>query len=173
MVNKTIRLGKAFWNESVKRLPYIIALLIIIGGVGALQSYRKTAESVRVGRDNSEQVKSLTLRIKKLTEENRDLNKQTRNQSFCFVKAFATYTQTLKPITLEQIIACNVTSSTPAKPGSLSVAAPQSQSKVFVSAPPPQSAPKTGNNQANAKPDNDGVIINLPLLPKIHIPSPL
>lgn len=70
--------------------------------------------------------------------------------------------------------ACRKATSAPAKPGSLNVAAPQPQSKVFVSSPQPNNAPSGGNKQVNNNPsDNDGVVINLPLLPKIHIGSPL
>lgn len=42
---------------------------------------------------------------------------------------------------------------------------------------PPNQSPQPNNSQSQPEepeePDNDGVIINLPLLPEIHIPSPL
>lgn len=62
------------------------------------------------------------------------------------------------------------TSTSPTPSAAPSVASRQSS----PASSSPQSAP-SGNNQQqnNSQPDNDGVIVDLPLLPKLHIPSPL
>lgn len=148
-------------NSTVERFLYIVLLLIFLAlGVGGVFLY-------------------------KLIKDNQRIAKQNRTYTRCVATVFARYTHDFVPVTITNLDKCTVDSqpktievpSTPGRqstPGSLNVAAPQSQSKVFVSSSQPNNAPTTENNQANANPpDNDGVIIDLPLLPKLHIGSPL
>jgi hypothetical protein len=59
MRNKLIRFGKALRYESVKRLPWIIVLLVLISGWAAWQSYSKTAEGVEIAKANTTDIKNI------------------------------------------------------------------------------------------------------------------
>lgn len=113
MKNKIIRLSKALRYESAKRLPWIIALVILLGGFAFYQSYHKTAEGVQIARDNTTSLKNLGLQIKTLTEQNTELTKQnnklaTENAKHidCIAKLFAYWTQTGTPVTTTDLNAC-------------------------------------------------------------------
>lgn len=57
--NKLIRFGKALRYESVKRLPWIIVILIFVSGWAAWQSYSKTAEGVEIAKANTTDIKNI------------------------------------------------------------------------------------------------------------------
>jgi FtsZ-interacting cell division protein ZipA len=59
MRNKFIRFGKALRYELVKRLPWIIVLLVLISGWAAWQSYSKTAEGVEIAKANTTDIKNI------------------------------------------------------------------------------------------------------------------
>jgi cell division protein FtsB len=81
MINKLIRLIKALWQETLKRVPYIIALLIIIGMAAGIQSYRKTAEGVKIAKDNSVTIKNQGKDLKQQADDIKTLTQQNKNLS--------------------------------------------------------------------------------------------
>lgn len=133
-----------------KALLWIIVILVLVG-TGAVihdgyqQNHQNAAAIVRQDKElasldtQAGQIKTLTQQNQTLSQENHDLNQQARDQSFCFAKAFAIYTQTHQPVYLSQIQSCNVTpvNGTGGTTGSttntsLSVAQPQSQPQLSV-----------------------------------------
>lgn len=60
MRDKLPRLSKAFRNELVKRIPYILVLAIVIGIFVAWKSYNRTALSVTIARENTAAIKKNT-----------------------------------------------------------------------------------------------------------------
>lgn len=103
--DKIIRLLKALSNESVKRLPYIILVGLILIFIQFVHLNNKTAQSVRVATGNSIDTKTLLKRVaalsednKKLTQQNLDIAKQNAAHLDCVANLFAQYTRDQRPI---------------------------------------------------------------------------
>jgi hypothetical protein len=129
-------------NSTVERFLYVVLLLIFLalGSGGVL--------------------------LGKVLHDNQRIAKQNRAYTRCVATVFARYTHDFVPITIINLDKCTVDSQTkatsdtstggtipvsnkPSTPSSVSVGAPQPQSKVLVSSPSPNSVPKTDNKQGD------------------------
>jgi hypothetical protein len=113
MKNKLIRLLKALSNETVKRIPYVILLLIIL-------IFAQTVQANHTGNSLIKKVAQLSEDNKKLSQQNNQLLQQgvgtvkqiklSSDQSVainkCIGYTFATYTQTLSPVDFVNIDNC-------------------------------------------------------------------
>lgn len=150
MRDKIIRLTKALSNESVKRLPYIILVGLVLVLVQFVRLNNQTAQSVRVATSNSVDVKKLLKRVaslsednKRLTKQNLDIAKENTAHLNCVAQLFAQYTRNLKPIYDVDLNNCfsrevSQTASTPSK----SVSRPSSTNPVVSPAVNHSSSPK-------------------------------
>lgn len=105
MKDKIIRLAKALSNESVKRLPYIILIGLILIFIQFVHLNNQTAQGVRIATSNSVDSKTLLKKVaalsednKKLTQQNLDIAKENTAHLDCVAKLFAKYTRDLKPL---------------------------------------------------------------------------
>jgi hypothetical protein len=96
MKDKFARLSKAFRNETVRRLPYIVVLLIILSFIQFFHLNQQTAKSVRIATENSADSRALLKKVaalsednKKLTQQNIDLSQKNTDQIKCITKLFA------------------------------------------------------------------------------------
>lgn len=108
-----MRMLRAYWQETVKRLPYIASILLLLALIVGLQSYRKTSENVAISRANSEVQKVLLAKIGGLAADNKRLAQQAndiagKNQQHidCIAHLFARYTHNLRPITIQDLDTC-------------------------------------------------------------------
>lgn len=122
MINKAIRVITAFWQESLKRLPYIFVVLGVIFIYQFVQLNMQTAEGVRLAKKTSEGNQILLKKITGLSRDNKELSKQNKALSEqnntlaeqndrhidCVAKLFATYTQNLKPVILTDLDVCSI-----------------------------------------------------------------
>lgn len=153
MRNKAIRLGKALRYESAKRLPAIIILLILIGGWAFWQSYSKTAEGVRVAKDNTNSIRRLGEDNQRLLQQNKDLSEQNNRLAKenakhidCIAKLFATFIETGQVGSVD-VDSCTIragSDSSSANSGGQSSTSPQIGSSSSSS---PKSAPKKTPSQ--------------------------
>lgn len=93
MAHRITRFSRAFWHESVKRLPYILAILLCLGLYGIWQSYRRTAEAVQLAKDNTMDIKrivegqsDLLIAIKQVAEDNQLISEQKTNIIICMLQ---------------------------------------------------------------------------------------
>ena len=93
MISKIVRLSKALSKESLRRLPYVLAVLLIVGLFGIYQSYRKTSEAVRIARDNTSDIKNiltsqtgLLLAINQVAIDNKLTSDQKTNTIICMLQ---------------------------------------------------------------------------------------
>lgn len=139
----------------------MMGVLLVIGIVGLnhLSKLGKTnntlTEQVKI---LAQQVKSLSAENQSISQENKDLATQIRQQQTCFFKAFAIFTQTYQPVTLEQIQSCSVspTSSTSATSNTSGTAASPQSSKVsvFSSQPKPTTTPQQSQSNNSQPPSS-------------------
>jgi hypothetical protein len=110
--DKTIRLIKALSNESVKRLPYIIIIGLILVFAQFVRLNNQTAEGVMVAKNNSignqlllKKIAEQAVQIAELSKENKassqkntSISKENSAHIDCVAKLFAQYTRDLKPV---------------------------------------------------------------------------
>jgi len=141
MRNKSIRFLGAMWNETIKRIPYILIILTFIAVFTAYQSYRKTAETVEISKQNTQDIKTLLTRqstildaIKQVTTDNNITAKQQTDIIICMLQV------PVEERTTDTVTGCRskVTTSTYTPPD------------TSVPAPTPTPLPKDKNN--NKKP---------------------
>lgn len=157
-MNNMRRLLTALGNETVKRIPYIIALLVVFALAGAIQSYRKTAEAVQIAKQNTtalkvlaEQNKQLSLDNKKLGEDNHALADQSKAYIKCIADIFAKFTQDRKPVIIEDLEKC-VTSSLDTPQSSQSTTPSSQNSTSYTSSTQQTSAGSTGGGSQTPDP---------------------
>lgn len=102
---KVYRLGKAFVKEGGKRLPYIVALFLLLIFLQGISTGRKATDNITATNENSVKLKLLTEKNARLTEKVIELQQQAIKQSEenaahidCVAEAFAHYTQTGEPV---------------------------------------------------------------------------
>lgn len=153
------------------------ASLISIGNQNQLISQVKDLSEQN--RQLSEDNKNLNSQSKQIAEENQFIATQSRDYIRCLATVFAQYTHDFIPVTIESLDTCTVKSepnqTSPDSRGTNSQPrtdsqAPSSSSSGQPSAP---SSPPTPPPGGSGEPDNDGIIIDLPILPPVHIGSPL
>lgn len=122
----------------------------------------------------SKQNKSLSYQIKNLEQENRDLTQQSRDQSLCFVKAFAIYTQTYQPITIGQILGCNVALTPKLGLTPISTSTTTASKQTVASQPTPQTnttmkptQPSTGSGGGQSRGPVNSLICGIPLVGRL------
>lgn len=157
MIDKTVRLIKAFAKESAKRLPYILAIFLLII---VLQGYNNG----RITKGNSTDTKTLLNRVaslgednKRLTQQNIDLQRQTNNQLSCLSNLFIDFINSGRSVTKADAASCSVSTASAAQTGAPSqpTASQQSSSNRVSGASPSsssQSAPATSPAQPNPSP---------------------
>lgn len=157
MRDKVIRFTKAFTNESVRRLPYIILLLVVLSLVQFIRISNQTAESVRIATGNSIDNKSLLKKVAALSEDNKNLTKQniqiakeSATHLDCVADLFARYTRDQSPVLKVDLMTCFIKSGeqTPATPGQ-NAAQPSISNLGAPSVSSPQSAPSASPQQSN------------------------
>lgn len=172
------------WTEWVTRIPYMIAVFVFLILILGFKSYQNTVEGVRIARENSEINRSVLQKIaglsednKRLSEQNNELAQQNATHIDCVAKIFAEYTRDQRPIGEVDLNNCIINSDGTQAMGSSAKIGTTAQRGNAPSATPSQqpssSPPSTPPPSSPAPPDNNGIIVDLPLLPPIHIPSPL
>lgn len=113
MTNKVVRLSKALRNESIKRLPWIFLIFLVLLFAQFVRFNSQTAENTRIVRSNSTDTKTLLQRVadlsadnKRLTEQNLLLSKLTNDHVDCLAKLFARYTQDRQPVSYADLTTC-------------------------------------------------------------------
>lgn len=154
-----MRFLKALSNESVRRLPYVFLIFIILLFIQFIRFNHQTAENTRIGRNNSTDTKTLLLRVKSLSEDNRrltqqniDLAKENATHLDCITKLFVTFLNGgLKPSQVDAA-RCTIESQASVKrSGTLnSAASPQSSQDLSVG---PSSSTQSGPNPQPAQPN--------------------
>lgn len=101
MIKTISRKSKAVLLEAGRRIPYIVAVLLLLLFVQGARSYSKTAEGVTIGARNSIEIKKLQEKNTELLKQNKALSEQSLLQSKensahidCIAEAFAEYTRT-------------------------------------------------------------------------------
>lgn len=188
MRDKLTRLSKAFSNEAVKRLPYVIVLLFILTMVQLFSLSQRTADGVSRAKDNSDKIAVQTEAIKKNTEaldkSVKELKDDNEQQTKILCRLILRGDLTLSDEEASQVEAickeaiknanrdAGQTNATPEQNAfQQSLQGPGGQSNQSSSANNKSSGQSSQSNRS--QPDNDGVIIDLPGFPKLHIPSPL
>jgi cell division protein FtsN len=174
-MGKIKRFSKAMWAESVKRLPYIAALLVILLLFGAVQSYRKTAEGVRIASGNSEIIKKQSEIIKQqgkdikaLSEQNNSLAKENAAHIDCIAKLFASYINNGGLVSGADLNNCQTIltksgSTSQTTPATSSGASQQSsQTSSSPKSKPKKNPPKSNNVQKHNPKQVFGVPVCLP-----------
>ncbi len=119
-MSKTIRIGKALLTESLKRLPYVGFILIVIVLLQVYVTGGQVAENVRISRQNSDANNVLLAKISGLSEDNKKLSQDNKalseqNNSLadqsnryldCIAQLFAKYTRDYKPIIITDLNIC-------------------------------------------------------------------
>lgn len=163
MKDKIIRFTKALSNESVRRLPYIMLVLLVLLVVQSYSTSHQTAQNTKIVRQNSDSNKVLIQRIatlsednKRLTQQNIDLQKQTRDQVSCISNMFIDFVNSDKALSKADAANCSVSTQDSGQPASPSSQGSTQQSSLnhptgsSSSQPSTQSAPSSAASQ----PDN-------------------
>ncbi len=143
--NLLIGLGR----ESIKRVPYMILVWVIISFVQLIGVSRQTAEGVRIAKDNSldskillQKVadlgvdnKALSLQNKQLLEQNVQLANQNAAHIDCLANLFARYTRDLTPIQSIDLSACVLIEQPGSSSGALSQGTGSSQPTSYPNSP--------------------------------------
>lgn len=168
---KLSRLLRALSNESVKRLPYIFFVLIVLSLVQFIRLSTQTAQGVQIAKDNSLDSKTLLKRVAELAQDNKQLsiqNKQLTEQNIqiahenaqhldCLADLFARYTRDGRPILTLDLNSCMITEESSKTNSTGTQTAPQpSLSNPSVVSPSPQSTTPTTPSQ----PDNSQSILD-------------
>lgn len=158
-MNKISRFLKALWDEGLKRLPYITALVIVLYFASTYVNYQhinRNTESLRdLGNKISNQqqeIKKQGQQIKDLAKQNNDLAKENQFYQKCNFLAFARFTRTFTPVQDDEINSCipspqtSVTSQS-LKTNQTTVPNSQAQSPSSPSLSPSTSSPSTSSSQ--------------------------
>lgn len=162
MKDKGIRLIKAFVNETIKRIPYILLVLIVL-------IFAQTVQNNHISKSNSIDTKNLLTKVAKLSEDNKQLSQQNQaltkqgtilaSQSValskCIAYTFTTYTQTLTPVKFVDIDNCVTSAQTSSK--NVKSVAPQSSTNPDASVSYPNNTPTTTTPQSNPPQPSSGV----------------
>jgi cell division protein FtsB len=172
MIDKVNRLSKALWLESLKRLPYIGFLLVVLILAQVYITGHQVAENVKISRENSaannillakisglsEDNKKLSQDNKALSEQNNRLADQSNHYLDCIAQLFAKHTRDNLPIIIEDLNNCaviNAVSGTPVI-----------HSTPTTTTPTPQPKPQSSNASPTAQQQNKTIF------QRLHIPSP-
>ncbi len=131
MINRTTRFARALWVESIKRIPYILVILVIIVLFQGYRTSSKVIENVEISRQIAESNQSLLKQVADLSEDNKNLSTQSntlaersnRYQS-CIANLFAKYTRDYLPVIIDDLENCIVTSMVIPQPAPVSVPSP-------------------------------------------------
>lgn len=165
---KLHRLLRALSNESIKRLPYIFLVLIILSIIQFIRLSTQTAQGVQISKNNSLDSKTLLKRVADLAQDNKQLsiqNKQLTEQNIqiasdnakhldCLANLFANYTRTGRPILQLDLSTCMITqgSSGTSATGAQTSAPPSLPSPADHSSSPqpttPAATPPSNNSQS-------------------------
>lgn len=168
----------------VRRNYTTLMLMTIFFCIFVLLGYAVAGEHnsrILLDRQNQqlEEIRKSQETIRKIAEDNIFLADRNMFYTKCVSDLIAKYTQTLAPITIDSLYDCQLTidngrsSHQPFMP-TLNSTCNGSPCGVLPSAPNNSGQePRPDNSQNPPEPDNEGIIVDLPLLPKIHIPSPL
>jgi hypothetical protein len=156
---KVHRLLKALSNESIKRLPYIFFVLIVLSLIQFVRLSNQTAQGVQIAKDNSLDSRSLLKKVADIAQDNKRLslqNKQLTEQNIqiasdnakhldCLADLFAQYTRTGRPILQLDLNTCMITQESlgTSATGAQTVAPPSSPSPSVGSSFPQSSTPTT------------------------------
>lgn len=95
MKYKVVRLSKALTNETVKRLPWVALVFLVLLFVQFVRFNAQTAENTRIAKSNSVDSKVLLMQVAQLSEDNKrltqqaiDLSKLNTEQQKCFFNIF-------------------------------------------------------------------------------------
>lgn len=138
MINKTVRLAKALYSETAKRLPVI---LVLLAALLLWQSYidgQRANLTLSKINQQGQQIKDLSLDNKRLSQQNKELGQQNKDLSEkgnahidCIASLFAKWTRDGRPILSTDLDTCAVVSGS----------APQrTETEPAVSQKPPQSS---------------------------------
>ncbi len=113
MTSKIKRPLKALWIESIKRVPYILVVLVLIVLYQGYQTGARVVENVELSRQAAESNKALLEQVASLSEDNKNLSIQSntlaersnRYQS-CIANLFAKYTIDYQPVIIEDLENC-------------------------------------------------------------------
>lgn len=162
MTQKIGRLAKAFNNESVKRLPYIILVFLLLSVYQLVKVNSQTAQTAESAKQLLTKVAALSIDNKRLNEQNHALTKQNNdlsqkisNQVNCQLQLFAQFTRTYMPIQPSDLTSCVISLvKTPATAATSPVSESQQSlsNPVVSSGSSSQSAPQTTPSQSNNSP---------------------
>jgi hypothetical protein len=158
--NKVSRLLRALSNESVKRLPYIFFVLIVISLIQFVRLGNQTAQGVQIAKDNSLDGKALLKKVADLAQDNKQLglqNKKLAEQNIqiandnakhldCLADLFAQYTRTGRPILQLDLNTCMITQ------GSVGTSATDAQTSAPPSLPNPSVQSSLPQSNTNSQP---------------------
>lgn len=121
MIDKPIRLINALWKETVKRIPYIFIILIVILISQFVRLNIQTAEGVRLAKNTADNNQRLLEKINELSESNKKLGEdnkllteqgnrlaeQSNRYLDCIAQVFAKYTRDYFPILDIELNSCS------------------------------------------------------------------
>lgn len=184
MTNKTsTELIQDIYRNESKRLRRIavfgiVVILLLVGALGFLYNeLDKTNSELKLSNTNlAKQIEDN--RAAREIDEEKAANRQRATIRYIKCLADILIVAQRKQIELVNLEECqyrdirrNINSTIPPSTGGTSSQDPAIQSSEDKAKKNNQG--NNNNNGGNPPPDNDGVIVDLPLLPKIHIPSPL
>lgn len=164
MKDKLVRLFKALTNESVKRLPYVLLVLLVLSVVQLVHISNQTAQNIDIATKNSvdnrnllKQVAALSADNKRLAQQNNRLAKENTTHQDCAAQLFAQYTRDLRPVVMLDLTTCFIQEAaqddatpgqTSAQPSSVDpgvASSSDNSTPVFVNPQPDNSQPPTSD----------------------------
>ena len=164
-MKRVITFSKALWHETVKRLPYVGLILIVVILFQVFKTGAQVVENIEISKRNSESNmvvlariaeisennKSLSEDNKRLSEQSKALSEQSNRYQQCIAQLFAQYTRDYRPVVIEDLDTCSAytmpvaqsNSTAPSTSQSTPQATPQSTSQ-----PTPQPSSPSGNPNA-------------------------
>lgn len=172
------------WLLVMLGIMLLVFSMIVIAGQNRLLS--RVAEQGHQIEVLTKENKQLNLEAKKLGKDNQDIAKQNRSFTLCGFQVFAKFTRDFQPIQNLDLATCTTDSQSKATQDSATGGTPESTSgntSAESSTSPPSSSDSLASSPNNttptqpsqsnsSQPDNEGVIIDLPFLPRINVPSP-
>lgn len=157
MKDRIIRFVKALSNESVRRLPYIMFVLLVLLVIQSYNTSHETAQNTKVVRQNSDSNKVLIQRIatlsednKHLTQQNIDLQKQTRDQVSCITNLFIDFVNSDKSLSKADATNCSVSTQDNAQASS-----PTSQGGTGSSSASPSAGQTSPTSASSSSPQSN------------------
>lgn len=108
-------MSRAFLAETVKRLPFIVAVLAMLYMVQFYRLSVQTANNGKVANEILQQVAKLAEDNKKLAQQGRDINKSNQEHIDCMLGLFASYLNDIherRTVGSVDLATCKTTSST-------------------------------------------------------------